>query len=48
LLFTKETNSMTTLKACLYARHSPRPNAMECDSCIKQIERERAFCHAMG
>lgn len=36
------------MKAVLYARFSPRPNAEECDSVEKQIDRLREFCHTKG
>jgi site-specific DNA recombinase len=35
-------------KAVIYARFSPRPDAQECDSVEKQIERCRAYCDAHG
>jgi len=35
-------------QAVIYARFSPRPNAAECDSVEKQIERCRAYCDAHG
>jgi len=31
-------------KAIIYTRFSPRPNAKECDSCIKQAERCLEYC----
>jgi DNA invertase Pin-like site-specific DNA recombinase len=34
--------------AVVYARFSPRPNAEECDSVEKQIERCRAYCAGHG
>ena len=34
--------------AVIYARFSPRPNAEECDSVEKQIERCRAYCAGHG
>lgn len=34
--------------AALYARFSPRPDAAECDSIVKQLERCRAYCLASG
>ena len=34
--------------AVIYARFSPRPNAEECDSVEKQIERCRAYCAGQG
>ena len=34
--------------AIIYARFSPRPNAEECDSVEKQIERCRAYCVGQG
>src|SRR5271165_6027321 len=34
--------------AVVYARFSPRPNADECDSVEKQIERCRAYCAGHG
>jgi DNA invertase Pin-like site-specific DNA recombinase len=34
--------------AVLYARFSPRPNAEECDSVEKQLERCRAYCIGHG
>jgi site-specific DNA recombinase len=34
--------------AVLYARYSPRPEAEECDSVEKQIERCRAYCNKQG
>lgn len=36
---------MTTKKAILYARFSPRPNAKECDSIEKQLEELREYCN---
>lgn len=36
------------IKAILYARFSPRPNAAECDSCVKQLADLREFCTRMG
>ena len=33
-------------RAIVYVRFSPRPNAAECDSAEKQIERCRAYCRA--
>jgi len=36
------------MKAIIYARFSPRPNAAECDSIEKQIERCTAYCNACG
>jgi len=38
---------MSTL-ALVYARFSPRPNADDCDSVEKQIERCRAYCAGHG
>jgi DNA invertase Pin-like site-specific DNA recombinase len=35
-------------KAVIYARFSPRPDAHECDSVEKQLERCRAYCDAHG
>src|SRR5262249_31952251 len=34
--------------AVVYARHSPRPEAEECDSVEKQIERCRTYCSKQG
>src|SRR5215471_788877 len=34
--------------AVLYARYSPRPDAEECDSVEKQIERCRTYCSKQG
>ncbi len=34
--------------AIIYTRFSPRPNAAECDSCEKQIERCEAHCKQRG
>lgn len=36
------------MNAILYARFSPRPNAAECESADKQLERCRSWCSAMG
>lgn len=36
------------MNAILYARFSPRPNAAECESATKQLERCRSWCSAMG
>lgn len=36
------------MRAILYARFSPRPDAAECDSIAKQFERCRAYCVANG
>ncbi len=36
------------MNAVLYARFSPRPNADECDSVAKQLERCRKWCEALG
>jgi DNA invertase Pin-like site-specific DNA recombinase len=36
------------MKAILYARFSPRPNASECESCESQIADLRAYCLAHG
>jgi DNA invertase Pin-like site-specific DNA recombinase len=41
-----ELTSMTL--AVIYARFSPRPNAEECDSVEKQVERCRAYCAGHG
>lgn len=38
---------MSTVAVC-YARFSPRPNAEECDSVEKQLERCRAYCAGHG
>jgi len=35
-------------RAVLYARFSPRPNAEDCDSVAKQLERMVKWCEAMG
>jgi site-specific DNA recombinase len=35
-------------QAVIYARFSPRPDAEDCDSVEKQIERCRAYCDAHG
>ena len=35
-------------QAVIYTRYSPRPNAAECDSCEKQLERCRAYCEQRG
>jgi site-specific DNA recombinase len=35
-------------QALIYARFSPRPDAQDCDSVEKQIERCRAYCDAHG
>ena len=35
-------------QAVIYARFSPRPDAQDCDSVEKQIERCRAYCDAHG
>jgi DNA invertase Pin-like site-specific DNA recombinase len=35
-------------QAVIYARFSPRPNAEECDSVEKQLERCRSYCKAHG
>ena len=40
----KEFNAMTK-QAIIYTRFSPRPNAAECDSCEKQMERCGQFCN---
>jgi DNA invertase Pin-like site-specific DNA recombinase len=40
--------TMTMPLAVLYARFSPRPNAYECDSVEKQLERCRAYCEGHG
>jgi DNA invertase Pin-like site-specific DNA recombinase len=37
-----------TTPAVIYARFSPRPNAEECESVEKQIERCRAYCAGHG
>ena len=34
-----------TKQAIIYTRFSPRPNARECDSCERQEERCRWYCH---
>ena len=34
------------MNAVIYARFSPRPNAEECESVAKQIERCKAYCKA--
>lgn len=39
---------MKAKQCVLYARFSPRPNANDCDSIEKQIERLRAYCQARG
>lgn len=36
------------MNAILYARFSPRPNAQDCDSVVKQLERCRLWCQAKG
>lgn len=36
------------MNAVLYARFSPRPNAEECDSVSKQLERCRKWCEGKG
>lgn len=36
------------MKAVLYARFSPRPNADECDSVERQLQDLRAFCQSKG
>lgn len=36
------------MNAVIYARFSPRPNAAECDSIAKQLERCRLWCAAKG
>jgi site-specific DNA recombinase len=38
----------TVTKAIITARFSPRPDAQECDSCDKQIERCRDYCKVFG
>jgi DNA invertase Pin-like site-specific DNA recombinase len=38
----------TKRQAIIYARFSPRPNAKECDSVEKQLQRIRAWCMATG
>jgi site-specific DNA recombinase len=35
-------------QAVIYARFSPRPDAQECDSVEKQLERCRSYCRAHG
>lgn len=35
-------------QAVIYTRFSPRPNAKECDSCMKQAERCQAYCKQKG
>ena len=35
-------------KVFVYTRFSPRPNAQECDSCERQLERCEAHCRARG
>ena len=35
-------------QAVIYARFSPRPDANECDSVEKQLERCRSYCKAHG
>jgi DNA invertase Pin-like site-specific DNA recombinase len=37
-----------TTPAVIYARFSPRPNAEECESVEKQVERCRAYCAGNG
>lgn len=36
------------MKAIIYTRFSPRPNASECDSCERQAERCYAYCKLKG
>lgn len=36
------------MKAILYARFSPRPNAAECESCESQLADLRAYCQQHG
>ena len=36
------------MKAVLYARFSPRPNAAECESCEVQLAELRAYCQREG
>jgi len=36
------------MRAILYARFSPRPNAAECESCESQLNDLRAYCTRLG